>query len=257
MVFVQRIDNGTYLTPTDTELRELYEYPPDLAAPWIRLNFVASIDGAATDDGKSAGLGTPADKQVFDVLRNHADAVLVGSGTARAENYGGVAVSDDVRVWRLGHGRSAVPPVVVVSSSANVDPTSKLVVEAETPPIVVTPESAPADRVAALRDAGATVITTPGETVSSQDIRQALADAGLLRVLCEGGPSLFGQLLDDDMVDELCITTSPSLVAGDAGRIAHSTTTRARPMRPAHILTDDDGTILVRWVRDDPGTVKR
>jgi 5-amino-6-(5-phosphoribosylamino)uracil reductase len=256
MVFVQRIDNGTYLTPTDTELTELYDYPSDLTAPWIRLNFVASIDGAATDDGKSAGLGTPADKQVFDILRNHTDAVLVGSGTARAENYGGVVVSDDVRAWRLANGRAAVPPVVVVTSSANVDPSSKLVTDAETPPIVVTPESAPSDRIDALRRAGATVVTTPGETVDSNDIRRALAEAGLFRVLCEGGPSLFGQLLDDDMVDELCITTSPTLVAGDAGRIARSSTTRARPMRPAHILTDDDGTILVRWVRAHPGTVE-
>ncbi|WP_371829935.1 pyrimidine reductase family protein [Rhodococcoides trifolii] len=253
---MQRIDNGTYLTPSETDLRDLYEYPAGLEAPCIRLNFVASIDGAATDDGKSAGLGTPADKHVFEVLRDLTDAVLVGSGTARAENYGGVVVSDEARAWRVAHDRAAVPPIVVVTSSANVDPTSKLVTGAEIAPIVVTLESAPTDRIRALRDAGATVITTPGETVGSHDIRDALADAGLMRILCEGGPSLFGQLLDDDMVDELCVTTSPTLVAGDAGRIARSSTTRSRPMRPAHILTDDDGTILVRWVREHPGTAK-
>src|SRR4051812_16839170 len=54
----------------------------------VRVNFVASIDGAATDHGLSGGLSGPADKRVFDLLRRLSDVILVGAGTVRAEGYG-------------------------------------------------------------------------------------------------------------------------------------------------------------------------
>ncbi len=54
----------------------------------VRVNFVASIDGAATDHGLSGGLSGHADKRIFDLLRRLADVILVGAGTARAEGYG-------------------------------------------------------------------------------------------------------------------------------------------------------------------------
>ena len=54
----------------------------------LRANFVASADGAASLEGVSAGLSSPADKRVFSVLRGLADVVLVGAGTVRAEGYG-------------------------------------------------------------------------------------------------------------------------------------------------------------------------
>ena len=245
MGIVQRIDNGTYFTPSDGDIRNLYDYPSELAQPWIRVNFVSSIDGAVTVDGKSGGLGTPIDKRVFDALRSVTDAVVVGSGTASAENYGGVVLSDEVQNWRTSKGLAAVPPVVVVTSSAGVDPDGKLVTEADTPPIVVTTDKAPADKVDALRAAGARVVICAGDTVTSDALRSTLADLSLLRVLCEGGPGLFGQLIDDDAVDEVCITTSPTLASGDAGRIAHSSNGVARAMRTGHVLADDDGTLQI------------
>ena len=63
-----------------TGLPEAYAYPPDLDRPWVRVNFVCSLDGAVSVDGVSGGLGTPADKAVFGVLRRLADVILVGSG---------------------------------------------------------------------------------------------------------------------------------------------------------------------------------
>ncbi|MDT7772320.1 MAG: hypothetical protein QOC67_1244, partial [Pseudonocardiales bacterium] len=73
----------------DDELDRLYAYPESLDRPYIRVNFVASADGAATADGLSAGLSSAPDRRLFDVLRQLAEVVLVGAGTARAENYGG------------------------------------------------------------------------------------------------------------------------------------------------------------------------
>jgi hypothetical protein len=55
------------------------------ADPVLRVNFVSSVDGAATRDGLSGGLGDPADRRYFELLRRVADVVLVGAGTVRAE----------------------------------------------------------------------------------------------------------------------------------------------------------------------------
>ncbi len=125
---VHRLDFATYLTRdegnagqpaqlSDDHLRSLYGYPDRLDRPWIRTNFVSSIDGAVTVDGVSAGLGTPADKRVFAVLRELADVVVVGAGTVRSENYGGArtmptrprAGSD--RVWPRSPLSRWSPPV--------------------------------------------------------------------------------------------------------------------------------------------------
>lgn len=100
---MQLLDIGTYFTSEqaaaalpaigtevdDDGLRSLYAYPTDVGRPWIRTNFVSSIDGSVTSDGASAGLGTPADTRLFGILRELCDAVLVGAGTVRGENYGG------------------------------------------------------------------------------------------------------------------------------------------------------------------------
>lgn len=248
MASVQRIDNGTYLTVTDDDLTDLYAYPDGLDSPWIRVNFVASIDGAVSMDGVSGGLGTPADKTVFTVLRDLCDAVLVGSGTVSAENYGGVQVSDAVRASRVARGQAPVPPVVVVTGSASVDPDSDVVRRTEVPPIVLTTSTAPEHKVAALTDAGVTVVRAHGDLTGST-VSSMLEDLGFRHVLCEGGPALFGSLLQGDVVDEVCVTTSPTAAAGSAGRISTSDTAVTRPMHPGHILVDDDGTMLVRWVR--------
>ncbi|MFC8047478.1 dihydrofolate reductase family protein [Nocardia sp. NPDC057353] len=231
----------------DRVLRELYPYPPALTRPYVRVNFVHSIDGAMTDGGKVASLATPADKALFFALRAVADAVLVGAGTVRAENYGPAGGSDEVRRWRAEHGLAPVPPVVVVSASARIEPDSRLVTAAQVAPVLVTAAAADTHT---LEQAGVRVVRCAGPAVTSAELLAALADLGLHRVLCEGGPTLLGQLLDDDAVDELCVTTSPVTMGGQASRIAHSPNLAHRRMRRGHTLADDDGTLMVQWIRD-------
>ncbi len=75
--------------------------------PWLRVNMVTTLDGAATgESGTSGSINNAADKRVFDTLRGLADAVIVGAGTARIERY-----------------RPAAVPIVVVSRSGDVPPT--------------------------------------------------------------------------------------------------------------------------------------
>jgi 5-amino-6-(5-phosphoribosylamino)uracil reductase len=79
-----------------------------------------------------------------------------------------------------------------------------------------------------------------------------LARRGLHRVLCEGGPSLFGTLIAADAVDELCLTLAPMLAGGSAGRIARGPAgTPARPLALAGAL-QADGVLLLRYRRADP-----
>ena len=77
---------------TDRQLATIYAWPThDVNRAWLRVNFATSIDGAVADSsGVSAGVSSPDDKRVFALLRALCDAVIVGAGTARAENYGPV-----------------------------------------------------------------------------------------------------------------------------------------------------------------------
>ncbi|MEV0246290.1 pyrimidine reductase family protein [Nocardia sp. NPDC050712] len=252
---MQRIPNAIQLTEVDADgLAELYAYPTSLDRPWVRTNFVSSIDGAATAGAVSEGLGTPSDKKVFLLLRDLADVILVGAGTVRAENYGG-ARTDAQRRRALydrgfgGHRDGTPPPIAVVTASAELDPGCRLLTDTEVPPLIITTATAPADRKQQLADAGAEVIEVGGVAVTPKALLAALADRGLHRVLCEGGPHLHGQLLEADVVDELCLTTAPVLIGGTARRIALSGHEFRSAMTRGHLLLDDDGTILTRWVR--------
>ncbi|MTE13752.1 pyrimidine reductase family protein [Nocardia aurantiaca] len=251
---MQRMPNAIQLTDlTRDDLVELYAYPVEPSAPYVRVNFITSIDGAASVDGRSGRLGTPADKRVFGLLRDLADVVLVGAGTARAENYGAAHTDSELRkrLHREGFGGDpdGTPPrIAIVTASAYLDPASKLFTDTGARPIIFTTTAAPDDRKKRLIDAGADVIGYD-ENAATTGILEALDGLGLRRVLCEGGPSLFGQFLTAGAVDELCLTISPQLVGGTAGRIAVSPEALPTPMNPCHLLLDHDGTILTRWER--------
>ncbi|WP_040780232.1 pyrimidine reductase family protein [Nocardia pneumoniae] len=252
---MQRSHNAIQLTGlSPDDLARLYAFPSRLEAPWVRANFVSSIDGAATSGNLSEGLGTPADKMVFMLLRELADVIVVGAGTARAENYAGARTDPGRRrafheLGIGGHPDGAPPPIAVVTASAVLEPDARLLTETQVPPLIITTAAAPADRKRRLADAGAEVIEAGDIAVTPQALLRALHARGLLRVLTEGGPQLFGELLAADVVDELCLTTAPLLVGGAARRISLSAHEFRTRMTRAHVLLDDDGTMLTRWAR--------
>ncbi|GAA1276509.1 pyrimidine reductase family protein [Pseudonocardia aurantiaca] len=227
----------------DSMLAEFYAYPDDLAAPYVRVNFVTSADGAASVDGRSAGLGSAADRRVFLLLRELADVVLAGAGTVRTEDYRGAR--------KVTRGRDTPPPIAVVTGSADLDPTSRLFTDTTTPPIVLTLDSAPQERRDRLAAAGADVVAL--ERLTPDLLLAELASRGLHRVLCEGGPVLFGDLVAADAVDELCLTVAPLIAAGTAPRICDARPgTPPRPLELAGVL-HDDGNLLLRYRRAEAG----
>ncbi|MPV36191.1 pyrimidine reductase family protein [Georgenia subflava] len=220
----------------------------DRAIPHLRVNFIASIDGAATHQGLSGPLNNADDKQVFDTLRMLADVVLLGAGTLRDEGYGALRLDDAAVDWRLKHGLPAHPTLAVVSSRLNLDADMAALAGAPTRPLVLTHDASPAERRLALAEV-CDVVPCGERSVQPALVRAALERRELNQVLCEGGPHLLGTLVAADAVDELCLTISPVLEGGDAGRISVGGAQATRPMRLAHVLTAGD-MLMLRYLRE-------
>jgi riboflavin biosynthesis pyrimidine reductase len=190
---------------------------------------VSTIDGATAIEGRSGGLGGPADKDVFAAIRSLASVILVGAGTVRAESY----------------GPPRVPArLAIVSASLDLPPTAKVFSDGYRP-IVVTTSDADLTRRHALEAVADVIIA--GDT--RVDLRAALTHFEGV-VVCEGGPSLNGQLISEGLVDELCLTVAPLLASGDSARVAHGLApTQPRRMRLRHILEADD-CLFLRYLSD-------
>ena len=231
------------------------EWPADLAGlyprnayPTLRANFIASVDGGATVDGRSAGLQGPGDKEIFDSLRMVCDALIVGAGTVRLEQYDALRLTPSARAWRKSRDLSEFPLMVIVSRSLVLDPDQLVFSDAPIRPIILTHRAAPAS--AALR-AVADVIAVGDTEVDLAAGIAALHQRGATQLLCEGGPALFGSLIAHDLVTELCLTVSPLLVGGGPGRIATGAPSAAREMSLRHVLSREN-MLFLRYAR--PGS---
>jgi riboflavin biosynthesis pyrimidine reductase len=226
----------------DFGLAEAYAFPRER---WLRTNMVMSADGAATADGLSGGLSGAGDKRIFGILRVLADAVLVGAGTVEAENYKPARPRPALASLRAG--RAATATIAVLSGSLDLDLTSPLFTDApaDARTIVITRESAHPDLHAAAAKV-ADVIVAGQDTVDLAAALAALADRGLRRVNCEGGPHLLGQVAAAGLLDELTLTISPTMVGPGAGRITAGAAFPACQMTLAQVLTED-GFLFCRY----------
>jgi riboflavin biosynthesis pyrimidine reductase len=236
------------LAADSPDLPGLYAYP---AGPCLRANMVSSADGAASLGGATKALSSEADRHVFALLRTLSDVILVGAATARAEHYNPVRPRE---LWRhLRAGRSATPPIAVVSGRLDLDPQSALITAApaDARTIVITTAQAPPDRRAEL-SARADVIVAGEQAVDLKAAISALADRGYQRVLAEGGPHLLAQLAEARLMDELCLTIGPLMAGPGASRIvAGSPAAGPQELTLAHVL-EDNGFLLCRYTRKAP-----
>jgi riboflavin biosynthesis pyrimidine reductase len=220
---------------------------PHASRPWLLVNMVASLDGAITIGGRSGGLGGEADRAMFFALRHVADVVLVGAGTARAEDYGPSRAPEGVRAARVARGQAALPRLAVVTRSLDLDPSARLFGDASNRPWVITHQDADAGRVATLGEVADVIQVGDGEVDLVAALGRLRADgAGV--VTCEGGPALNGDLIAHDLVDEWALTIAPLLVSGDAGRSSRGPLPDPRRFELARLL-EADGELLGRWVR--------
>lgn len=220
-------------------------YSAGVARTWLRVNFISSVDGAASVNGLSRGLGGDADHRVFDILRTLCDVVVVASGTLKAEKYGAMVLDDASVEARVANGLAPQPTLAIVSGSLDLDATSEVFTKAPVRPIVFTTSSAPArSDLAKVAD----IVVTGAKQVDPPKMITELVARKLGRIHCEGGQSLFGSLLAADVVDELCLTVSPLLVGGTQVRISKGDDIEPRGMRLAGILKSEN-TLLLRYLR--------
>ncbi|NJP65063.1 pyrimidine reductase family protein [Streptomyces spiramenti] len=232
-----------------SEIARAYTHPTPPEG-WLRANMVASLDGAVHHQGRSQPLSGEADMRIFGVLRQLADVVLVGAQTVRAEGYRPARRREEFAAAREAAGQSPAPAVAVVSGSLDLDLDAPLFTAPHTPTLLLTGAEAPADRLRAARAAGAVVVTAgDGVRVDAARIKPELARLGHRRVLCEGGPRLLGELAAAESVDELCLTLSPRLALGDAGRIAAGPALTAPTDFAPVSLLEHDGFLFTRHVR--------
>jgi riboflavin biosynthesis pyrimidine reductase len=219
-------------------------------AAGVRVNFISSVDGAATSDGLSGGLSTPGDKRYFELLRRVCDVVVVGAGTVRAEGYGPIRVSAASAEWRTARGMPPHPSFAIVSGQLDLDPRSRIFTDAPVRPILVTTSHAKgAERFAPVADI---LVAGGGKHIAPEAMLVGLRERNLTHVLCEGGPSLFGYFLDADIVDELCLTISPSLEVGDAPRISSGPAV-SRALRLDQVHKSGDS-LFLHYVRSEGST---
>jgi riboflavin biosynthesis pyrimidine reductase len=240
------------LTSVDVaELPRLYAYPADLTTCWVRANMIASADGGATVEGRAGGLAGPGDRVLFNVLRELADVVLVGAGTVRTENYSGAQLSVASRQARQARGQSEVPPIAVVTATGALDPTSRLFTRTETPPLILTTTASFIATRERLHGIAEVLDASTGDplAVDPTAVLTELARRGLYRVLCEGGPTLLGDIVELGVLDELALTVAPLLVAGGAPRVVTGTGPSVTELHTEQILSDAEGYLYLRYTR--------
>lgn len=209
---------------SDADLDELYAVP---SRPWLRVNMISTLDGAATGaDGKSGGINNAADKRVFDTLRRLCDAVVVGAGTARDEGY-----------------RDISKPLVLVSRRAEVP----VQLRDEAPGAVLMATCSVAEHLDEARSVlGDDQVLVLGQhRVDLGRLRTTLAERGLTSLLGEGGPHLLRDLLDEGVVDELDLTWVPLALGAEHPRITVGPPVDV-PMTLG-LLLEEQGTLLGRW----------
>jgi riboflavin biosynthesis pyrimidine reductase len=232
----------------DVELSGMYAPPVQLPVgrPFVRVNMISSIDGAVSVDGRSGPLGGVGDRRVFSVLRSWAEVIVVGAGTMRAEQYGPVRFDDAVQTARRARGQAPVPPIAVVSRSANFEYGTPFFTDAAVKPIIVTTDERGAE-LAGDAETRAEVIGAGSGDVDLAAAMQALFARGYATALVEGGPTLNGDLAAAHVIDELCLTISPRIVMGTGARVlAGEVMSPPIPTETVHLL-EDGGFLFARY----------
>ena len=131
-------------------------------------------------------------------------------------------MTDDDRHRRRSRGQAEVPPIALITRAGGIAADARVLTDTEVAPLILTCTQA-ACGVRRRLGSTAEVIdcssADPGE-VDLTVVLNRLAERGLGRVLTEGGPTLLGAIVAEDLLDELCLTVAPVLTAGDAVRVA-------------------------------------
>lgn len=223
-VLVDRLGSALGTDLDDAALARAYEAP---AGAWLRANSVTTVDGAASGaDGLSGSINNAVDARVFHLLRQQADAIVVGAGTARAERYG-----------------VSARPIILVSRAGSVPETLRDGPRGSV--LLVTCEGAASLEESRGLLGAENVLALGSDSVDLPRMLVELRSRGFTQLLCEGGPHLLADLLADGLVDELCVTEAPVIAGGTQSRITAGPGLHGR--LELRLLLEQEGTLLTRW----------
>src|SRR3989454_9310835 len=217
-------DEGVEVVMADGELatsarllNQAFRKHARVGRPWVLFKSAMTLDGkVATRTGDSKWISGEASRELAHRWRASADAVVVGIGTALA---------DDPQLTARPEGMPAElsrqPRRVVFDTLARLPLSSQLVGAAsEVPLTVVVSRAAPRADTDALEAAGVQVMVATGENEPAR-VRSALDQLGadgIASVLLEGGPHLAGAFLDAEEIDEIRLFLAPLLLGGSSAR---------------------------------------
>lgn len=238
----------------EDELHERYASPSPTECS-VRLLTVASIDGLAAVDESCAALTSPGDQRIYRLVKRSADLLLLGAGTVRAERYGPTVLSAPEIARRRADGLRPYPAIAVVTRSLDLDLTGPLFQQhtgrhVPPRPILIVPVAAMGTIRSAIAE-HAEIIVAGDLDVDLGQALQALRDRGYRHIVCEGGPSLAGQMAQAGLLDEICMTVAPKMLAVAGPRVTAGSGTRPAPdeWQLSRSLLDEQGNVFLRYTR--------
>lgn len=176
--------------------------------PWVIAKWAMTLDGKiATSTGDSRWITGEQSRAFVHELRGRVDGIMVGIGTALAD--------DPLLTARPPGLRTATR--IIVDNQARLPTTSKLMQTAsETLVLIAVADAAPMERIDALQKLGAEIVRLPGERVPLDELLRELGRRRMTNVLVEGGGGLVGGLFDRNLIDEVHAFVSPKIIGGQA-----------------------------------------
>lgn len=206
--------------------------------PWVFANMVVSLDGATALDGVSGGIGGEGDRTMFRAIRSSADAIIAGSQTVIQERYRPAKPNS----------QGNTPLIVVISGSLELPADLPLFQSPSQRPLIATTSQASAEHRSSLTSV-ADVADFGTDHVDLQLLLDHLGQLGIRRALLEGGPTLNGHFIQEELVDEWNLTLSPTLVAGPSSRASRSPLASSASTFQLRRLWKFEETLFGRWVK--------
>lgn len=195
-------------------LNEIYLHDMRHARPFVHLKLACSLDGrTATRTGDSRWITGDEARARVHQLRHLCDAILIGSGTANAD--------DPLLTDRSGKSRRRPLTRIILDDHLRLSPNSKLALSTRDAPVIVfTSESADDSAIAALNMRGVEVIRPSGGSRNLRAVLQELGKRSLQSVLVEGGSRVAGAFFDAGLIDKVTFFIAPVIIGGEGAPVA-------------------------------------
>jgi riboflavin-specific deaminase-like protein len=233
-------DPGPTTVSEQLETYRPWEEPRE-ERPLVAMNFVATADGRATIEGRSGPIGSDTDTAMLVGLRNRCDALMVGAGTMRVEQYGRLVTKQETRERRESIGLPPEPLMVLVSGRLDLPWEAPLFTEGGEVLIFTASEAEPPRTESSVE-----VVRHEGAVDLTEAVRHLRRERGVRALLSEGGPHLHAQMQADGLVDDLFLTIAPKLSGGEAPRITEGSLPRVSELELAWLL-EEDGELFARY----------